>query len=202
MSRSTMMTSDPGSPVELLMQACVSTGGILANVTRNQLDLPTPCAGWQVRDLIDHIVGAAGFFADLAQYGASAEDAEQPGRPGGDYIAAFGQQSGRAIEWFSAAGAMERTMALPTGPAPGARCIEVATGEILVHGWDLARSTGQPRPAGTGVAEALLASPWLSLCAQVRDADPAVFGPAIDVPADAPAADRLAAFLGRDPDPR
>jgi len=32
---------------------------------------------------------------------------------------------------------------LPSGPTTGSLCVLVATGEIFVHGWDLAKSTGQ-----------------------------------------------------------
>jgi uncharacterized protein (TIGR03083 family) len=168
--------------VDLLARACAETQGIVEHVSSEQLELPTPCADWLVRDLIEHIVGAAGFFADIA--GADPEE---------------GDSFRRVVAGFSAPGAMERVMALPTGPAPGSRCIEVATGEIFVHGWDLATATGQPVSSDDGVAEALLSSGWLALCAEVREADPSVFTPAIDVPRDAPATDRLVAFLGRDP---
>jgi uncharacterized protein (TIGR03086 family) len=94
---------------------------------------------------------------------------------------------------------MERIMALPTGPAPGSRCIQVATGEIFVHGWDLAKATGQPMPDSAGLADALLSSEWPQLCEQVRNGDPPVFAAAIDIRNEAPAVDRLAAFLGREP---
>jgi uncharacterized protein (TIGR03086 family) len=94
---------------------------------------------------------------------------------------------------------MERIMALPTGPAPGSRCIQVATGEIFIHGWDLARATGQPMPPGTDIADALLSSDWMQLCDEVRTGDPPVIAAKIDVRHDSPAIDRLAAFLGREP---
>ena len=187
------------SQVELLARACASTGGMLTNVTRDQLTHPTPCDDWRVHDLIDHIVGATDFFADLAERGSSAEGREWPSYSDGEFIAAFGRQASRVVAAFSAPGVMERIMLLPTGPAPGSRCIEVATGEIFVHGWDLAKAAGQAMPSDEGVAEALLSSAWLSLCAEVRNGDPSVFAPEIHVSPGAPAADRLAGFLGRDP---
>ena len=72
-------------------------------------------------------------------------------------------------------------------------------GEIFVHGWDLAKSTGQKVPPDQGVADALLSSEWPSMCADVRNGDPSVFAPEIHVPREAPAIDRLVGFLGRDP---
>ena len=54
-------------------------------------------------------------------------------------------------------------------------------------------------PPGAGVADALLSSDWMQLCAEVRNGDPPVFAGQIGVPHEAPAIDRLAAFLGREP---
>jgi uncharacterized protein (TIGR03086 family) len=195
-----MTPVDQTSQVELLARACTSTAKVLEGVTGEQLALPTPCSDWRVRDLIDHIVGAADFFADLAELGASPEGRDWPTYSDGDFAAAFAEQAGRAVAAFSAPGALERVMVLPTGPGPGSRCIQVATGEIFIHGWDLATATGQALPAAqAGVADALLSSQWPSLCAEVRNADHTVFAPEVPVPLDAPALDRLAGFLGRDP---
>lgn len=194
-----MISVDQASPAGLLRRACASTQAVLENVTREQLALSTPCSDWHVRDLVDHIVGATDFFADLAEQGSSPEGREWPDYAEGDFAASFGQQARRAVVAFSAPGAMERIMVLPTGPGPGSRCIQVATGEIFVHGWDLAKATGQAVPADEGVADALLSSDWLSMCADARNADPSVFAPEIHVPGEAPAVDRLAGWLGRDP---
>jgi uncharacterized protein (TIGR03086 family) len=189
------------SQTDPLRRACELTRSILAAVSADQLELATPCQDWRVSDLIDHIVGAAGFFADVAELGASPGDREWPRYRNGDFVASFDAHARRILAAFEAPGALDRTVLLPTGPTPGARCMEVIAGEMFVHGWDLARATGQavPQPAGQDVAGWLLASHWPALCAEVRAADGSVFAPARRVPADAPAVDRLAAFLGRDP---
>jgi uncharacterized protein (TIGR03086 family) len=190
---------DQTPPAEVLTSACESTRSILENVKREQLALPTPCEDWPVHDLIDHIVSATRFFADIAGAEEASEGEEWPSYADTDFVTAFGEHARRITAAFSAPGAMERTMALPTGPAPGSRCIQVATGEIFVHGWDLAKATGQPMPPATGVADALISSDWMQLCAEVRNGDPPVFAAEIDVPHEAAAVDRLAAFLGREP---
>jgi uncharacterized protein (TIGR03086 family) len=195
-----MIPNDHTARVEVLTRACASTGAILENVTREQLALPTPCSNWPVHELVNHIVGATRFFADVAEWGSSPEGQEWPSFADGDFASSFGEQARRAIAAFSAPGAMERIMVLPTEPTPGAQCIQVATEEIFVHGWDLARATGQAMPADGGVADALLSSQWLmSLCAEVRNDDTTPYAAEFAVPAGAPAADQLAGFLGRDP---
>jgi len=192
------MPAEQVPQVEVLAQAFASADQVLAGVSPAQLDQPTPCADWRVRDLIDHLIGAAGFVADLAACGSSPQDRDWPGCGDGDFAASFGQQASRAVQAFSAPGAMERVMTLPAGPTPGSGVIEVATGEMFVHGWDLARATSQ-QLADHGVAAALLASGWPALCAQVRAGEAPPFEPEITVPAAVSPLDRLLAFLGRDP---
>jgi uncharacterized protein (TIGR03086 family) len=192
---------DQTSRVELLTCAYTSTRGILENVDREQMALPTPCRKWDVRELINHILGSADFFTDLAERGSCPDDREWPEYADGDFVSAFDDLARRLLTAFSAPGAMERTMLLPIGPAPGSRCIQVATGEIFVHGWDLAAATRQALDPDLELilAEALLASEWPSLSAGVRDAHPSIFAPEIAVPDRAPAIDRLVGFLGREP---
>jgi uncharacterized protein (TIGR03086 family) len=194
-----MQAMAPSSPLETLRWACESTEAIVGNVPRDQLAQPTPCSKWNVADLINHIVGATEYFGDLAERGAS-PDGEAPRYTDGDYAQLFAEQSHRLLEAFSTPGAMDRTMELPTGPSPGSLVIQVATGEIFVHGWDLARATGQELPADRGVAVALWGSAWPALSVQVRDEHPSVFAPEVPVAADRSDIDRLVGFLGRDPD--
>ena len=185
---------------ELLVRACASTRSVLARVTEEQMALPTPCTEWAVRDLVTHIVGAMQFFADLAELGASPEDEEWPDYTGGDFLGTFDRQVERATAAFAAPGAMDKTMALPTGPSPGSLTVQVAIGEMFVHAWDLAAASGAATATlDDGVAEALLLSDWMVLCVQARAADPTVFAPEIEPPDGASAASCLAAFLGRDP---
>jgi uncharacterized protein (TIGR03086 family) len=68
--------------------------------------------------------------------------------------------------------------------------------ENLVHGWDLARATGQPTDFPDDLAERALAAARAQL--KSRPAGPnAPFAPEVPVPAGAPAIGRLAGFLGR-----
>ena len=51
---------------ELLDRAYAATNAVVANITPDQLDLPTPCASWKVRDIINHVVAGGYFFAAVA----------------------------------------------------------------------------------------------------------------------------------------
>jgi hypothetical protein len=65
------------SQVGLLTRACTSTRSILENVLREQLALSAPCHEWHIHDLINHIVGATDFFADIAERGRPSMTAER-----------------------------------------------------------------------------------------------------------------------------
>lgn len=191
---------------ELLSQGFASTGRILAGVSPDQLGAATPCASWTVRDLVDHIVGGATFFAVTAETGAapSAAPPDPADTPEGDFVTRFKEGAARAVLAFEAEGAMEKTMKLPFGEIPGSVFVNLATIDTFTHGWDLARATGQPSDLDPELATRLL--PLAQMITQGLPADSvrgpdgqAPFGPEVDPPSGACPADQLAAFLGRRP---
>ena len=186
---------------DTLEQAFSSTARVLANVSAGQLDSPTPCRSWKVRDLVNHIVGGTSFFA------VTAETGEAPGRgdaapdfADGDFCATFEEGAKRAVTAFRAEGAMEKMMTLPFGQLPGAVFVNIAATDTFAHGWDLAKATGQSTDLEPALATELLARAWAALPDSMRGPDgQAAFGPKVDVPESAPPADQLAGFLGRTP---
>jgi uncharacterized protein (TIGR03086 family) len=101
---------------------------------------------------------------------------------------------------FEADGAMERMMKLPFGEMPGSAFVNIATGDAFTHGWDLAKATGQSTDLDPALAAELLAIVRVALPESFRGPEgQAPFGPVVEAPAGAPAADQLAAFMGRQP---
>src|SRR2546426_823127 len=96
--------------VETLEQAIVGTKKIVANVSTDQLEGPTPCASWDVRRLINHIVGGANWFATTMETGVGpvGEDDVEPDVTGGDIGAAYDEATERAVAAFKAPGAMDK----------------------------------------------------------------------------------------------
>lgn len=72
----------------------------------------------------------------------------------------------------------------------------VALDELVIHGWDLARATGQPYDCDPRSAEAIIG--WLSAFPDAERPKEA-FGPAVTVPDDASPLDRAVGLSGRDP---
>lgn len=91
---------------------------------------------------------------------------------------------------------MERTYDSPTGPIPGPALVRLRCAEELIHGWDLARATGQSTDGlPADLAEEALAGIRGPLGDGPREGLP--FDPPQPAAEDAPAIDRLAAFCGR-----
>jgi uncharacterized protein (TIGR03086 family) len=187
-----------GMSAEVLEQAFASTGGILANVSGDDLDLPTPCASWSVRDLVNHIVGGTNYFSVTAETGA-APPVGDADHTTGDFKREFEQGAQRAVKAFSAPGAMEKTMNLPFGQIPGSIFVLIAATDTFTHGWDLAKATGQPTDLDPALADQLFQAAQV-IPDEMRGADgQAPFGPKVEVPASASAANKLAGFMGRQP---
>jgi uncharacterized protein (TIGR03086 family) len=190
-----------GDPVSsrLLQRACDSTGTVLAAVHPADLGRPTPCALWTVRDVVNHVLASAAFFAELAEAGEVADrDEEDPDFTGGDFNGTFSHHAGRLVAAFNAPAAMDKIMKMPVGELPGSVCNWIAAGDVFTHGWDLAKATGQPTDLEPELAGALLARITPLLPDSMRGPEgQAPFGPRVEVTDSVPPADRLAAFQGR-----
>jgi uncharacterized protein (TIGR03086 family) len=179
-------------------QAVDVTKGVLANVTPDQLDDPTPCASWQVRDLVNHLVGGSYFFA-AATKGESidAGGGAPPDFASGDFRAAYDEGSKQAIAAFAEPGALERIVKVPFGEFPGVAWMGLATTDTFTHAWDLAKATGQSTDLAPQLAEQLLGMARQAISDDIRGDEPMPFGAERPCPDGASAADHLAAFLGR-----
>jgi uncharacterized protein (TIGR03086 family) len=185
------------SSTENLERAFASTRGVLVNVGPEQLDESTPCASWDVRSLVNHVVGGAHFFArsmrDEAMPGGDAPDFAA-----GDFVTIYDDGAAQAVAAFAAPGAAEKMVTLPFATLPGAAFMNIAATDAFAHGWDLARATGQATDLDPQLATRLLENAKVFLPDALRGDDgKAPFGPCVEAPASASAADRLAAFLGR-----
>ena len=185
---------------DILERACNSTAAVLDLARGADLDQPTPCLSWTVGDVINHVIGSAATFADIAETGSYPADDTEHDRTAGDFSDAFRQQAKRVVAAFSVPDAMSKPMKLPFGEVPGAICVWIAAGDIFTHGWDLAKALGQSTDLDPDLAEQLLTrlKPLLPDAMRGPDGE-AAFGPIVEIADSAPAADRLAAFEGRHP---
>ena len=90
----------------------------------------------------------------------------------------------------------EGTIKSRLGDLPATWVINQHLADMAVHGWDIARATGQSTDLDTGVAQTALEWARGALKPELRGT---AFGPEVEVPASAPVYDRLAGFFGRVP---
>ena len=163
---------------------------VLVNVTSDQLSLPTPCAEWDVKALIDHVI--AGNQRVVARAGGQVEPLPE------DHRAAYRASAKAAQETFAAPQALTRTYQLPIGELPGTAFIQLRTSDLLTHAWDLAIATRQPTDLDPELAEYVLAFSKQMMSRPGLRGDGRPFGQEQPCGNERPAADRVAAFLGRE----
>jgi uncharacterized protein (TIGR03086 family) len=182
----------PAPSVEQLSRALNAVGQVIAGIRDDQWSAPTPCTDWSVREVIYHLVGINLVFV------ARLNDQVPPERGtdvlGADPAGAYHESGLAAQAAFEQPGVLERIYHSALGTATGAELLHWRIADLLAHGWDLARATGQPAELPEDQAELALAFAHRQLATMPRTNR---FGPAQPVAGDAPAIDRLAAFLGR-----
>ena len=191
-----MNTSDP--IVDLLERALAQTAEVIAAIRPDQRGVPTPCAGWDVRRLVTHVVGQ-----DLPNFTTSARgemaDWQAPAdQLGEDWAVQFHTLAEPLMDIWRTTD-LDRPVPGPGGaPAPLRGRADQQIAELAMHAWDLARATGQSIELDEELAEHGLAWSRRLLRPEWRGPDKA-FGVEVPVPADAVAYDRLAGWFGRDP---
>jgi len=140
-------------------RALRATGTYVAGITAGRWHDPTPCSEWDVREIVNHLVGenywAGELFAgkSIADVGTTL-DGDLLGE---DPRAAWDASAEIAIDALHAPGAMEVMVGVSYGPVPG----EVYAGhlfiDMLIHGWDIATATGQDTTLDPELVEACIA---------------------------------------------
>ena len=183
--------------IELHDRALAATTAIVANVDKSQFDEPTPCANFDVRTLLNHLVGVNYRFVQIAHGEPGAAVPATGDFVHDDALTPYRESAAALSEAWSDPLLLEKTVHMPFGDVPGAFALGVHTVEAIVHGWDLAKATGQP----TEIEPELCAVAWQNS----KDIDESFrgpgrpFGPAVTPPPGASDTDKLVAWLGRQP---
>ena len=174
---------NPRQPVVVLSRALDQAGDVLADVHSDDLDGPTPCAGWTVRDLADHLAVTPGRFL-AAVRGEEVDWSAPPDVEAGSWATRFRADADDLIHhWHNQ-------------PDDALAQADFQNAELGVHTWDLQRAIGRTTPLDDEVAERGLAFLEQGLTGDNRGE--AFDGP-VEVGEDAAPYDRLVAFAGRDP---
>jgi uncharacterized protein (TIGR03086 family) len=172
---------------------------LLLGITDDHLRAPTPCSDWTVGDLLDHLTGLSWAFTQAAQKKADAPDGPPP-EPSAAHLSAQWRSrlpvvlEDLAIAWRSPS-AWEGTARAGGVTMPAMEMGLVAVNELTMHGWDLARATGQEYAADPRLLELLIEF----LSQAPPEGTPGMFGPVVEVEGEAELLDQAVSLAGRNP---
>jgi uncharacterized protein (TIGR03086 family) len=184
----------------LIAAAAAPAVRIVRNIRIDQFQAPTPCSDYHVRTLLNHLL----FWGPALEGAARKEQVPPPAAAEhevdlvqGDWAAAYEAQVDQLVaawgkpEAWSGTTFLGGPMELPASTVGG-----MAMGELVVHGWDLARATGQ-QPCWDDDVVGFLLDEVGRNAEQGRSYG--VYGSPVAVPAGAPLLDRTVGLTGRDP---
>ncbi len=186
----------PSDAAELYRRACLFFGEHVHAVRDDQWHDPTPCADWDVRELVNHLVNEDRWAVPLfAGKTLDAVGDEFDGDLlGADSKSAWDAAVKEALDMALAPGAVERTVHLSFGATPAAEYLMQLFADHLVHAWDLANGIGADTTMDPELVQACLT--WFEGMEQVyRDMGAVAERPPI--PDDADPQTRLLAAFGR-----
>ncbi|HEV7762046.1 MAG TPA: TIGR03086 family metal-binding protein [Acidimicrobiales bacterium] len=177
---------------ELLESGFEWTAGRIAGVTSEDLDGPTTCGAWNLRQLLEHTVETVTLLVDAVEVAGAGGAGAVPG--GSSWEQAIAGLAARSRRAWAAPGVMERTFTLSMGDMSGSVVASSILLELVVHGWDISQATGE----AAAIPDAL-AVPILDFArgAIADDARGDMFAADLGL-GDTPS-DRLVGFLGRKP---
>lgn len=181
---------------------CDSTDRVVSAITPEQYDFPTPCADWNVKQLANHLIATL----HLGRALLSDEIPTVQSGPGqvpaedlvGDALLGAYREGVEALVASTTSDAVSRMHVTPLGEMPGAALAGFTALDVLVHGWDLAKATGQSTALDTALAEAMFGFARQAINDEAGTRAPLI-GPEIATTAAADATSRLVAYLGRQP---
>jgi uncharacterized protein (TIGR03086 family) len=192
----TIQESGPALMAAAAAEAARAVAGAADGGTGN--DQPTPCTDWDLRTLLNHTILWTSYSAERRAHGESvAEDLmskDFTAEPG--YAEAYQAQIAKAVEAWSDPEAWTRELGVMGSTTPAADVAAMLIMEMVLHGWDVARATGQDYRCDETLARAVLTTVEAQgdMFRQYQG-----FAAVVQVPDDATTFDRVLALSGRDP---
>ena len=181
-----------------MTEAADAAARTVAGADVTQFAQPTPCAEWDVRALLNHLILWTSYSLEARAHGGSVSqelmDRDFAAEPG--YAAGYRAELDRALAAWAAPEVWERSLDVMGSATPAADVAALNLAEMVLHGWDLAAATGQRFQVSDAAAAAALRAVEANaeLFRQYKG-----FAEPVPVAADAPVLNRVLAISGRDP---
>ena len=184
--------------IQLHRTAITVASTYVTRVTDADLARPTPCSGWDLRQLLEHMVGQHAGFAEVVRTGAADADAYRP--------LPFSRSSWQTsvdelVAAFASADLTHEVVEVelhPTRPLPILVLVQAQLLDTVVHTWDVAAAMGDSFTPDTDTADAVLRIAETIPDDERRERPGAAFAHAVD--AGTTPWNRSLGLLGRDPE--
>jgi uncharacterized protein (TIGR03086 family) len=181
-----------------LTECAAEAARIARGVAPEQLAAATPCTDWDVRGLVNHLVlySAHGLEHRALRKPLPGDLTARDFTADPDWAARYAAQLDRALAAWSDPAVWEGEVDLGFTVVPAPEIAALITKELAIHGWDLARATGQDHriPEATGELVLAVVEEHADVYRQYDG-----FAAAVPAPEGAPAFLRALAATGRDP---
>jgi uncharacterized protein (TIGR03086 family) len=138
--------------------AAAEAARVVKGVPEGMLDAPTPCTEWDLRTLLNHTILWTAYSAERRAYGESAAEdlmtKDFTADPG--FRQQYADQIGKAVDAWSDPVAWERELSVMGSPMLSSEVGAMLIMEMVLHGWDIAKATGQHYRCDDAVAAKLL----------------------------------------------
>lgn len=178
--------------------AADASSRVVGNVRPGQFGDPTPCADWDVRTLLNHLILWTSYSLERRAHGESVapELMEKDFAADPDFSADYRNQLDRALAAWADPAVWDRELNVMGSLTPASDVAALIVAEMVLHGWDLAVATGQSYTVDDNAAAVALAAVEANadLFRQYKG-----FAEPVAIAAGAPVLDKTLALAGRDP---
>ncbi len=167
-------------------------------VTPQLLSSPTPCPGWDLEMLLNHVVDSIRVLHEAITIGGVSADVapDDAVRPRLDPVAGLRRETAKVLAAGAAPGSAEGTVYVGDRELTASVVTVAGAIEIAVHGWDISIACGGARVIPSNLAALLLPIAPLLITAETRSG---LFADPVRLARPACPGDELVAFLGRQP---
>jgi uncharacterized protein (TIGR03086 family) len=197
-----MNMAEPDNAVDL-GPAARRLADLVTNVKDDALDRPTPCPAYTLGDLIEHVGGLALAFAAAGRKERNAYTemggAGDASRLGAGWRERIPRDLAALAQTWAEPEAWTGMTRIAGDDSPAGVVGLVLADELAVHGWDVARATGQAYACEPDILEAALKFLQMFASPDAPAGPEVTFGPARILLDEAPLLDRVVGMAGRDP---
>jgi uncharacterized protein (TIGR03086 family) len=190
------------TPVDL-HPAARRMADLIAGVPDEKLDAPTPCPAYRLGDLIQHLSGTAVAFTAAATKAIGPATTRAPSGDVAQLAPDWRTRIPRDLDTLAEVWAEPEAWTGMTQAGgvdlPGEIAGLVVLDELVIHGWDVAKASGQDYACDDASLEAVHGFVAQFSGPGQEEARAGLFGPVVEVSADAPLLDRVIGLTGRDP---